>query len=519
MPSTFWGLNIATSGLNAAQIALNTTSHNVANAQTKGYSRQETNAAAAEALRVHQRYGMLGSGVQVTAINRIRDSYYDNKYWRNNASEGQYETKHYYMEQVQLQFNEFGVSKTGFSTVYNNFFNAIDELSNYPSEVNYRNVVLQYGGALTEYFSGISTNLQALQKECNNEIKNMTDRINSYATGIASLNEQIKTLEMYGGSANDLKDSRDVLVDELSKLVSINITEVESDTGSSSYRIKINGQILVDGEDYNELTVVSRTEAGRRNEEDMQGLYTVQWKSGVSFDMYYADLSGELRGYVDMRDGNDNGATLTGDRGVSYKGIPYYMNQINTWVKEFAYELNKIHIKGEDLDGNAAEPFFTLKNMTLDEQKAAAAAEGISLLDYIKNNMTADNCQVNPSIYTNPYKLATTMKVSEGVDGQDLVKEFVGLRDKKIFVSGGAEDCFQGMISSMAINTSDAESMETSFQKIGKAIVNQRLSISGVDEDEEATNLVKYQNAYELSAKALSVMSEILDKLINGTAV
>ena len=125
MPSTFWGLNIATSGLNASQIAVNTTTHNIANSQTTGFSRQSTNAAAAEALRTYQSFGMQGSGVTVSDITRTRDFYYDNKYWNNNAEEGHYEVKHYYMDQIELQFNEFGTSTTGFTEMYGNFFNAL----------------------------------------------------------------------------------------------------------------------------------------------------------------------------------------------------------------------------------------------------------------------------------------------------------------------------------------------------------------------------------------------------------
>ena len=519
MPSTFWGLNIATSGLHASQIALNTTSHNIANAQTTGYSRQATNAGAAEALRIHQPYGMLGSGVSVTDITRTRDSYYDNKYWGNHADQGHYEVKHYYMNQIELQFNEFGTSTTGFSDIYGKFFNALDELKNYPSDINYRNVVLQYGDALAEYFENISLNLQEIQNECNNEIKNIAARVNTYANGIASLNEQINVLEMNGGSANDLKDKRDVLVDELSQLVSVDVIDETSDTGSSNYKVKINGQILVQGNEYNELTTVPRTEINRRNEEDMQGLYDLQWKSGVTFDIYYGGLSGSLRGYVEIRDGNDGEQALTGDSGVAYKGIPDYLEEVNEWVTKFAYAFNELHITGDTLEGQKGEPFYILKDMTLEEQQAAADAEGVELIDYIRDNMTADNWHVNPNIANNPYKLATTYNLTEGVDGQDLITKLANLRDDRIYTSGNGEDYFQRIVSAIAINTSAAKNMEGSFTSIGKAIVNQRLSISGVDEDEEAMDLVKYQNAYELAAKALSVMAEVLDKLINGTAL
>ncbi len=523
MPSTFWGLNIARSGLNAAHLALNTTNHNIANVNTQGYSKQEVHSVAAEAIRIYQPYGMLGSGVAVTDISRTRDSYYDMKLWKNQQNYGRYEVTHYYMEQIQLHFNEFGVSTTGFSEVYNGFFNSLDELKNYPSDPNYRNVAINYGMSLSEYFNNISNNLQAIQEEANNEVENVVERVNTYATAIGSLNKQIMTLQMNGAEPNDLLDQRDVLVDELSKLVNVQVTNTVSDIGSSSYRIKLNGQILVDDATVNTLMVERRTDANKRNPEDTEGLYNVKWSTGVEFDEYHIEVGGELRGYLDIRDGNDSQETLIGARGVDYKGIPHYIREINTWIQTFTYEFNKLHDKGETLDDKAAEPFFVLKDMSVKEQKEAAAAEGISFVEYINKNITAYNCTVNPNIVKDPYQLATAYsenyETAEGIDKQDLINDLVDIRDRRLYLAGTADDCFQGMISAIGVNTSSAKSMEINFDNIGKAIENQRLSVSGVDEDEEAMNLVKYQAAYELAAKAMSVMSEILDKLINGTAV
>lgn len=523
MPSTFWGLNIARSGLNAAHLALNTTSHNIANVNTKGYSRQEVNSVAAEAIRIYQPYGMLGSGVAVTDISRIRESYYDTKYWNNNQNHGRYEVTNYYMEQIQLHFNEFGVSTTGFSEVYNGLFNSLDELRNYASDPNYRNSAINHAVSLTEYFNNIANNLQAIQTEANNEIENVVERVNTYATAIGSINKQIMTLQMNGAEPNDLLDQRDVLVDELSKLVNIQVTDTVSDIGSSSYRIKINGQILVDDATVNTLRVERRTAADKRNPEDTEGLYNIKWSTGVEFDEYHIEVNGELRGYLDIRDGNDNQATLTDQRGVDYKGVPYYIKEINTWIKSFSYEFNKLHTQGKDLEDNIAEPFFVIKGMDLSNWKNATAEERQEIVDYINENITAYNCTINPEIVKNPYKFATAYAEDydtvEGIDKQDLISDMVGIRDRRLYLAGTADDCFQGMISAIGVNTASAKSMADNFDNIGKAIENQRMSVSGVDEDEEAMDLVKYQAAYELAAKAMSVMSEILDKLINGTAV
>ena len=107
MPSQFFGLTIASSGLSAYQAALNTTANNISNEQTKGYSRQAANLSASDALRVNAKYGSMGSGVTVNSIKQIRSEYYDTKYWQNQASLGLYETKLGYLEQIENYFIDY----------------------------------------------------------------------------------------------------------------------------------------------------------------------------------------------------------------------------------------------------------------------------------------------------------------------------------------------------------------------------------------------------------------------------
>ena len=127
MPSTFFGLNIASSGLSAYQAAVNTTANNISNVKTDGYSRQVANRKQAESLRVYAKYGTTGSGVETTSITRIRDEYYDVKYWINNSSLGLYERKVYYMNQIEDYFIDDDTTK-GFTTILNNMFNNLDTL-------------------------------------------------------------------------------------------------------------------------------------------------------------------------------------------------------------------------------------------------------------------------------------------------------------------------------------------------------------------------------------------------------
>ena len=117
MPSQFFGLNIAYTGLLASNAAMNTTSNNIANVQTEGYSRQQVTQQAANALRVFQTYGCAGAGVETLAIERVRDEFYDGRFWDNNAQLGEYDMKQYYMQQLETYFDDDGKS-TGFKTIF-----------------------------------------------------------------------------------------------------------------------------------------------------------------------------------------------------------------------------------------------------------------------------------------------------------------------------------------------------------------------------------------------------------------
>ncbi|MBR4168673.1 MAG: flagellar hook-associated protein FlgK, partial [Lachnospiraceae bacterium] len=133
MTSQFFGLNIAYTGLQAANVSLNTTANNISNVETEGYSRQNTVQQASDALHTWSKYGMAGSGVDTIKINQTRDQYYDLKYWTNNANVGTFDIKQYYMKQLEDYFTETDL-KEGFGTIYKNSFHALEEVFKSPGD-------------------------------------------------------------------------------------------------------------------------------------------------------------------------------------------------------------------------------------------------------------------------------------------------------------------------------------------------------------------------------------------------
>lgn len=608
MSSTFFGLHIAASGLRASNAALNTTANNISNVNTEGYSRQEVQQAANDPLRVFATYGCAGAGVDTIAIERIRDSFYDDKFRANETKLGEYDTKAYYCKTIEEYLSDDG--KTGFKSVYDKIGLALQEITKNASSDSTKANFISTVKSLTDYFNNMYGDLQDIQADVNDEIKIRVDSINSYAQDIATLNKQINVIELTGTIANELRDKRDVLVDKLSAIVDVKTVETPvydkdgNPTGAKRYIVKIaGGQTLVDMNDYNQLECVARTKEEKVNQTDIDGLYDIEWTHGAEFGMYNASMGGELRGLIQMRDGNngeyfngtvtdvqynlaiskvtiatdknylgdmnkcnlsDNGGVINiGDQlycytdwtyngdgtytftidnkksdealsagklrstatigaEINYQGVPYYMEQMNEWIRGFAKEINSIFTDGVTVDGEDAGILLTGNYVTTKGQYSEA-----ELNDSKKNGkgyyyLTAGNLSVASELIKNASLLGTRSDASNGVEECKQVEKVISmLSDVNQYSfrgrnSGGFLEC---VLSDAALNASNANTFYKTYSSLEKSIDNQRTAISGVDEDEEAVSLVKYQNSYTLASKMISVLTEVYDRLILQTGV
>ncbi len=592
MPSTFFGLDIGTSGLYTYQAALNTTAHNASNAETDGYSRQVLNQTAADPISVYNTYGMVGTGVVANSITQKRNAYYDVKYRDNNTVYGAYMTKESYMLQIENYFNE--LNSNGLLANINNFTNSLQELSKDTTNNAVRTQIAQYGDSITDYIRKLAENLSSTQKDANDEIKICCQRVSSLAEQIAMLTKQINAIEVRGQNANDLRDSRNLLIDELSQYANISVTErkAEGGTGRTTYVVKVDGQTLVDTTEYNTLQVVPRESQSNAN--DITGLYDVMWSNGQELDLSSLTLGGKLQALFELRDGNNqvnfkgkvtsvsgnvavvensninselllniplsgsitignhemkyssfemevaaNGnytykfqlegtvdpASLTGmdarvGDSINYKGIPYYMSQLNEYVRTLSRAMNNIHRTGTNLNNETELDFFTGVNKASGAQYSLhGEGEAITTANSYYN-VTASNFSMNSKIMEDPRALATTTDLVNGVENKDVLTALIKcMDDGSMFREGSPTSYIQALISDIGVDTDKAINFSTSQSNLLRAVDNQRLSISGVDVDEEAMNLVRFQNAYNLSAKVISIMDEVYDRLINYMGV
>ncbi|MCQ2519422.1 MAG: flagellar hook-associated protein FlgK [Lachnospiraceae bacterium] len=635
MPSQFFGLNISYTGLTAANAGLNTVSNNISNAETEGYSRQSATQEANLALRTFTTYGCAGAGVDTIAIERLHDDFYDTKYWDNHEKLGENTIKSYYMESLENYFVD-DERTAGFNTTLDLMYNALEELSKDAGSSSTKSQFVHYAQSLCDYFNTISNQLSELQKDINMEIKDTVSQINSIAEQVATLNKQINVIELTGSHANELRDKRALLIDQLSEYVSVDVKETpivdtvnNYDTGANRYMVTIaGGQILVDTNEYNNIECVQREVYETVNQSDAVGLYELKWDNGANFNLYSTMTGGKLQGLIELRDGNntehftgkvskvdlennrveikvsydylkdldkctlsstggkialgnemfyysdweykmdaDGNCTYTFQldetygvnhlsnsrldkvaqvgRSVDYQGIPYYQEQLNEFVRLFAKNFNKILLQDGAVDsyGNAGQILFAGNTALGGQFDFDDYYKDGSKVCYSKDRddtddqpfydtyylLTAANFAINKEVSDDPQKLATRTGLTDGESKADIVFELLELKHDSTklvsdtgtmgFRGGSTSEFLQSLLSDVALNSSRAKSGKTYYNTMGNTINNQRISISGVDSDEEAISLVRYQNNYNLASKMIQTFTEIYDRLILQTGV
>ncbi len=618
--STFQGLEIAKSGMLAYNTSMQTAAHNLANIGTNGYSRQVVKTSAytrnVSAIKV------VGAGVYTQGIERQRNEYYDTKYERANATYSKYGTHAYYLNDVERYLYSTKEEDGGITTSFDAFCKCLTGTVGDAGDETRRKEILTYADTFTSFVQEAADNLKDLQEEANEEIKTTVDQINALADKIASITKQINTLEAYGNTANDLRDQRTVLLDELSGYCNIEVLEKEpaDGVGLNQFYVYIDGSILVDSYKVNELIVKESDTKNAIN--DVSGLYDVTWEDGTPFHEYSSSLGGKLQALFEVRDGNNattlkgKAQTLTNDvngkllltmgsanindvnllnipaqdgeltinsvtysyesfevtveedgeftyqftlksemsakqatalersvnskmevtiaESVDYKGIPFYMAQLNEFVRTYAQEFNELHKDGYDNYGEKGIDFFNATvTATGDNYEFTTKGDGYdsSFSSIAKENadgtytgsyyyMTAMNFCVTDKVIRDPQLLACNEASLPGVSENLNLQKLANLKDNSDMFLHGAPDSFlQSFTADVGVDAKKAATLEASQKNIRDAVSIQRQSISGADEDEEGEDLITFQNMLFNQYKVLSVMNEVLDKLINGTAV
>jgi flagellar hook-associated protein 1 len=524
MSGSFGGFNIAVSGLFTAQKNLSVVNHNIGNANTPGYSKQESVQQALRPIMVFDGSGMVGLGSSVTTINRLRNEYMDTKYWGENKVVGEFNIKEKMLMDIESIFGE--PSDSGITTIMNEFNNSLYELQKDPASPSARSAVSQNAVTLTRYFNNISGYMEKLQLGMNQNITSVVGEVNALGEQILKLGEQIFSFELTGNVANDLRDKRTLLIDKLSGLVDVRVEEVVKGKlpgGLEDKRllISVGGSVFIDDNRIERMELVPREQP--LNSEDIQGLFDVKWGNGKIVDV----RGGELKGYLAVRDGNG-----VNQQGNGFKGIPHYVKMLNEFVRTYAKAFNE---GTENSSGHAQgfgisfddQPitgirFFTIADgngNSLDTKTFLADANHPTEIDGLYHKITAKNFSVSADILDGYFNIAVSKDPNEKGNG-DIIESLIALRhDKGLFEEGAPEDFLRAVITTLAVDLQQSTRMYNNSQIIIRLTDNRRLSEAGVSIDEEMTNMLKQQQAYSASARLINTWSEIYEILLNSTGL
>lgn len=559
--TTFMGMDVAIRGLYSAQRGLSTVAHNVNNTNTPGFSRQVNDQRAARPMLVANGAGMMGMGSDVVAVNRVRNEFLDEKYWSEAQYLGEWEVKDQLISELQMLFNE--PSESGFNKIVNEFYSGLQQLSTDPSNLSTRAMVMERGVMVTKYFNSVASHFEKLQDDVNNMVNAKVNQVNSFANQVRELNLQIYNYEITGNTANDLRDRRGYVVDQLSRLINVHAYEI--DTGyrlpggapEKRFVVAISGKALVDHADVVHIRAEMREE--RLNPEDLNNLLELSWGDDNRLEV----KSGEIRGYLDMRDGRDGQIGLDGETASpNFRGIPFYLQKMNEFVQVFARSFNEGYI---DTDGNgtldkmnghvdgysrtatagdnpAGIRFFTIMDnlgnpMSTSDFEALALqraaddfANGVAeaqdnplttnineaLVYGYSKLVTARNFSVGLEVNSNPSEYLAVSGVAGAVGNADNLAAILTMRHNTyMFNEGAPEDFVKTLISSLGVDGQQAAVFRQTQINISEQITNRRQSISGVSINEEMTNMVKFQQIYGAAAKMIATYAELLDILVN----
>jgi flagellar hook-associated protein 1 FlgK len=466
-------LNIATSGVTMARVAMEVTSENIANVNTPGYSRQKTIFATAPVISAN---GFpLGTGVQLATVQRSHDELLQLQLVKGNSQYGESETKQTALSQIEPFFNE--VINDGLGQSMEDFFNSWQDLSVTPQGSAERQAVLSRSQVLVDIFHQMNTNLNDSLSSADRSLEGITSEITDKAKNIASLNEQILQTERLGGNANELRDQRDYLTQELAKKVGVSYSEQNDGTLTATLP---GGAPLVQGNSF--ATLSTEVDAGT----GLNKIMLAPVGGGAS-----SDVTATIGG-TDNRLGEIGGTLQVRD-----EIVPGYLAKLDEMARQLVTNVNSQHSSGYGLDGT--------QNNFFDPAKATSA--DIALNPALTINKIAAAGQ-DPTTVSGPGDNRSALALAQLKSAS-----FSFTVDGKT-TSSTISSFYNGFVSSVGIDTENATNSTAQNGNFLRQLNALRESNSGVSLDEEMANLIKYQRAFEASAKVINTASEMLDTVM-----
>lgn len=455
-----------------SQSALHTISHNIANKNTEGYSRQKTETF------TNFPYGAgklrIGSGARAASIQRVNNPYLERQLANEKSSLGYLQGRAMGLGQLEQVYNE--QANEGLNISMAKFFNSFRELSTNPESMAKRLAVKESADLLTRDFSRVSQQLKDVRKDSNSSIAIVINDINSITEEIAALNSQIQKVEIGGGFANDERDRRDLLVKKLGELT--DIKWAEGDDRTITVSLGGNNAILIAGSEAKVLEAVPTPAKGSKVEGDYDIIYH-QHEYAEPLVITELVKGGKLGGLIEVRDGE----------------VQEFQNNIDMMAYEIANRVNDVHAQGYNAYNQTGVTFFN----TVDSLEGAA-----------------EKMRINATV------LGDVGNIVSGMDpnspGDNRIANMIGeLQYTKSLKEGtvSIDEYYNGMIAELGLRTEKANHLAENQDGIVRQLESFRESYSGVNVDEEVANMIEWQKQFDASARIIRTADEMMDTVLN----
>ena len=597
MPGISGALDIARWSMYSSQLAIEIASHNIANANTEGYSKQNLRLEANQAITMGP--GQIGTGVKAVEVTRNNDAFLTAQVAQKKSDYAYWKAQNTAMTEIESIFNETGDS--GLNALMGEFWSAWGDLANNPDGLPERQSLLAKTDNLLSMVREVDYNLKVYQRNLDTKIRGSVDEVNTITQQIADLNWSISTVEVKGSvNANDLRDQRDLLLDKLSE--HMDITHYEDERTGQVMVFVLGGTPLVMGRDTNTLST---------ERDATTGFSRVLWNdsSGRTVDLTNKLKGGDIAGLVNARDSG---------------GIESYLGSLNTLTKELVWQVNSLHSEGVglqsvkqmtgtvklsgpgdnlspplpplspdfifgdrynpggtfditvyDTDGNGtnytidtasygtmvgdlsdainaqtggrvtasinAEGYFqisttdpantfAIKPSTTGSSSNALAILGVNTffswteaVGQPVNDIT-ETVGVNAVLKANPNLISSGYTDNDGKvapGANDIARAIANLQDKVITNIGGSgvdttmDSYYSSLVAQVGVDVQNAANNEKFNNTILTQYTQRKESVSGVSLDEEMSDLLKYQHAYQAAAKLISICDEMMQTLLS----
>lgn len=479
-------LGIGKSGLFTAKQSMATTSHNIANANTEGFSRQEVRAETNVTLSDGKH--VFGTGAEIQSVRRSHDELVEKKL-NNSLTNNKFDQERtLQLSHVEEIFNE--INSEGMNKVLNRFFNSMRELSNQPENETIRNSVRENAKIVVGDFHRIQSNLDDVRASINNKITMSVDEINGLSATISKLNKEISIEEVQGGMANDLRDQRDRALRTLTEFFTLN-TYVDA---KGQYNVSIEGVgSLVTGGMYQELAVGDTVKRGATSAD----------KGNV--EIFFKDRPG-----VNISD-SLKGGTLGAQLKTRNEEITGLELQVDELAHGLVHATNAIHRRG-----------FANHPVPVDENGNPvpnAAAKQVTGINFFKEPLdmkrAAEYIEISDAVMSDVNNIATALEPNSPGDNR-IALAIAKLQHEKVLGDGTTtfEEQYLKSVGDIGLQAGKSKINEEQSAGILAQAKSIKERLAGVSLDEEAANMVRYQNAYEASAKVIKASDEMFKAVL-----